>query len=826
MKFDLYARWASLAVILGIAVLRATLAVLPIAIFDVDPARDPTPAIGIGPAASLTLDALLLCASGIALWAEVRAQRGLSKVVVVLAVAPACAVLWWAFQDSADAFRGMTWLAAACAFVALAHLVRDRSMRVVAVSVLVAVSAPLAVRGLEQAFIEHPNTVRQFEATRTQLFAERGWELDSSAARTYERRLRQREATGWFGLSNPYSSVLGASFVVLALAAWCGWRKRDLTGEPGESVAPGVALTVTVGALLAISLLTLNFGKGALIATLMGCAIVAWSIVSKRVLHPRVIVLAAALAFLAIIVRGTLGESFGELSLYFRSLYLEGSIRAFLESPRVGVGPDGLQSAFMRVKPSTCPEDVQSAHSVFIDWLVLLGPLGVAWAAMIALSLRGVIEDCRATAEKGMDASQAALRIAFAIVLIGLVSQALIEQPILDTFSLALRAAGWMAFVALAACAAVVFAASPLRMLAAAAIAGAVVVLAHAQIEMTFWLPGSVVWMMAMLACATTLRASDSRRVSDSHAAMLPTRIDHALVLTPLLLACVAAMFALRQRAVEHRLERAAGIVRPLYDVRQAFTELSKSIGQGSATPVQVDQLVESVRDASASLEGSGEFGSDAAMTALETALSANDLGAVRQTLVDLDVALREHAAQQLIADGSTAQPEAAWNRLLREVAVKQRAASGRRALGGRSSEFDLHAMDAAIGLTRFPDSPRAERRMLLMRCELEWEALQTSVRKGAKREDTQVQALALLPDFVQATEASPHAPMRWLMLGDLHELAGARDNALVAWRQAREVNAALHLDPLAQLPEGASADLEVKCALPPAKPLLEQAPT
>ncbi len=820
MKFDLYARWASLAVILGIAVLRATLAVLPIAIFDVDPARDPTPAIGIGPAASLTLDALLLCVSGIALWAEVRAQRGLSKVVVVLAVVPACPVLWWAFQDSADAFRGMTWLAAACAFVALAHLVRDRSMRIVAVSVLVAVSAPLAVRGLEQAFIEHPNTVRQFEATKSQLFAERGWELDSSAARTYERRLRQREATGWFGLSNPYSSVMGASFVVLALAAWCGWRKRDFAAESGESVAPGVAITVTIGALLAISMLALNFGKGALIATLMGCVIVAWSIASRRILPPRVIVLAAALAFLAVVVRGTLGESFGELSLYFRSLYLEGSIRAFLESPVVGVGPDGLQSAFMRVKPSACPEDVQSAHSVFIDWLVLLGPLGVAWAAMIALSLRGVIEDCRATAEKGMDASRAALRIAFAIVLVGLVAQALIEEPILDKFSLALRAAGWMAFVALAACAAVVFAASPLRMLAAASIAGAVVVLAHAQIEMTFWLPGSVVWMMAMLACATTLRVVDSR------ATVLATRIDHALVLAPLLLACVAAMFALRERAVEHRLERAAGIVRPLYDVRQAFTELSKSIGQGSATQVQVDQLVESVRDASASLEGSGEFGSDAAMTALETALRADDLGAVRQTLVDLDVALREHAAQQLIADGSTAQPEAAWNRLLREVAVKQRAASGRRALGVRSPEFDLHAMDAAIGLTRFPDSPRAERRMLLMRCELEWEALQTSVRKGAKREATKVQARALVPDFARATEAAPHVPMRWLMLGDLYELAGARDNALIAWRQARAVNAALHLDPLAQLPAGASAELEVKCALPPAQPLREPAPT
>ena len=43
MKFDVYARWASLAVILGIAVLRATLAVLPIVIFDVDPARELPP---------------------------------------------------------------------------------------------------------------------------------------------------------------------------------------------------------------------------------------------------------------------------------------------------------------------------------------------------------------------------------------------------------------------------------------------------------------------------------------------------------------------------------------------------------------------------------------------------------------------------------------------------------------------------------------------------------------------------------------------------------------------------------------------------------------
>ncbi|MSR42186.1 MAG: O-antigen ligase domain-containing protein [Phycisphaerales bacterium] len=801
-------RWGALAVILLIAVLRTAFVILPIPIFDVDPARDPTPGIGIGPAASLFLDALLLFASGLALVAEARAGRRLSQWCVLLAVVPAVSVIYWATQDAADAFRGFTWLAAACAFVALAHLVRERAMRIVAISVLISASAPLIVRGMEQAFVEHAATVSQFESTKSQVLAERGWEPDSSAARTYTRRLMQREATGWFGLSNPYSSVMATASVVLCALAVSAWRSRRRDSDASESIASGIALTVSLCALLALLMLGLNFGKGAIAALLLGCAVVLWSGWKARAPQPKFVVVLACFAFLAMLARATLGENFGETSLYLRSLYLDGALRAFAHMPMFGVAPDGLQSAFMQLKPSNCPEDIQSAHSVFVDWIVLLGPLGMAWAAMLAISMRGAFTESAGEALDAAEISSRAVRVAFGIVIVGLVAQAFIEAPILDTFSLSLRAAGWMLFVGLAACCAFVLAAAPSRVLGIVAVAGAVVVLAHAQIEMTFFLPGSVVWMTAMLACATTLALPDAKSAECAHESSIRQQL---LASVPALLAVCALYFALQERQVEQRLERAAEVVRPLADVRAAWSALSKSLAQGKATEAEVDQLVHAVR--AASIDATH-------LRAVESALASRSMQAVAATIVQLDIALRKQAAQELLSDAGIFGDRAEWNRLPREAAVKQLAASGRRALGVKTAAYDADSLEGAIQLTHSKQSSRANLRLLFMRCDLELEQLQFARQQSASAEVTQVKAQSMLEDFTQAAHAAPHSPMRWILLGDLQEIAGFDEDARASWRRACEVNAALHLDPLAQLPIATLTMIQAKCAAKTTAPM------
>ncbi len=804
-------RWISLAVILAIAVLRTTVMLLVVPVFDVDPARDPTVGVGIGPAMSLFLDAALFAASALALVAEVRAGRRLQPSCVVLAVLPCISILWWASSDAMDAFRGMTWLSGACAFVALSHLVRDRGMRVVAVSVLIAVMAPLAARGLEQAYLEHPATVSQFEATKAQLFAERGWEADSSAARSYTRRLTQREATGWFGLSNPYSSVMACATVVLLCASVTAWRSRGKASWSHERVASGISLTLFLCALLALSMLLLNLGKGAIAAMLLGSVALIWGLFGRGMAQPRWILLGACLAFAAMIARSFLGESFGETSLYLRGLYLDGALRAFELSPRVGVGPDGLQSVFMQCKPANCPEDVQSAHSIFVDWLVFLGPLGIAWVVMLGLSMRSAFAREHAAEEDASELSRVAMRIGLGIVVIGLVSQARVEAPILDAFSLCVRAAGWMLFVGLAACIAFVLASASSRVLAAAVVAAGVVVLAHAQIEMTFFLPGTAVWMCAVLACATTLVVpAPTPALAEAALHASCDRRSQWLALAPIGLCACAVYFGVREYQVEQRLERAAQIVRPLAEVREAWSELSKSVARGTATEAMVDRCLDAVALASVPVELQSDAGSVAFVARVEDALSTRNLEGLASTLVRLDVALRTLAAQELLAHSPEA-AESEWNRLPREAAVKQLAVAGRRALGAGGAEFDAASLDAAIALTREAGSPRAGLRMLFMRCDLLWERMQAQRRNGASDAEIRLSAEAMLSDFTSAAVASPYAPMRWVLLGDLQEIAGQFELARGSWKRAQVVNTALHLDPLAQLPARVLVGLDSK---------------
>ncbi|MFZ9879922.1 MAG: hypothetical protein ACO3QC_00785, partial [Phycisphaerales bacterium] len=309
-------RVAGLAGILGVAALRAFVSIQAQTVFDVDPARDPMPLLALGPAGSALLDALLALAAALALTGERLAGRGVHAWAVALAMVPAVALGAHA-GDAEDVFRGLTWLSAMLAFVALAHLVRERTLRVVALSVLCAVSVPLAARGAVQATVEHAATVETYEATREAFLSSRGWTADSSAARTYERRLRQAEATGWFTLANPFSTVMGVGLLALGFTAWRGWRKGEF------ALAAGVGAS----ALLAGVLLVVNGSKGALGATaIAGCVTAALLARSPRGPRGAVAVACALLVVAAVVARGLVGTSIGLVNAELRFPLLNASL--------------------------------------------------------------------------------------------------------------------------------------------------------------------------------------------------------------------------------------------------------------------------------------------------------------------------------------------------------------------------------------------------------------------------------------------------------------------------------------------------------------------
>ena len=122
-------RWTGAIGIVTVAIVRCVVVFSGQVVFDVDPAIDPSPLAGLGPAGSLFRDAARLAACGCGLLGETLAGRKIDRLLVTLALLPAPVIAFHGLADAGDMWRGSTWLAAAVACVTLAHLGRDRVIR-------------------------------------------------------------------------------------------------------------------------------------------------------------------------------------------------------------------------------------------------------------------------------------------------------------------------------------------------------------------------------------------------------------------------------------------------------------------------------------------------------------------------------------------------------------------------------------------------------------------------------------------------------------------------------------------------------------------------
>jgi len=766
-------RIAGLAGILVVAAVRALVLIEPQIHFEVDPARDPMPSLAIGPTGSHVLDAIACLAAAMALVGEARSGRGVRPWIVALAAIPGALVLWHGEHDAAHAFRGGTWMAAAFAAAALAHLVRERRLRLVAIAVLAAVAVPLAARGFVQIFVEHPATVAAYQETREAFLADRGWALDSSATRTYERRLMQAEATGWFSLSNPFSTAMGFAALALFAFAQDAWRRGMLLHG---------AVVGAAGA-MAAALLFLNGGKGAIGATLIGAVVLVASIRRTAPPRGRIALLLAAAAVVAVVARGFVGTSLGELSLLFRSFYLETAVRLVGAHPWLGVGPADVQEAFMLAKPAECPEDVTNVHSVFVDWVVALGVAGIAWAAMTALMLRGspepsIAEDSSASSAEGRaDPSVLALRIAGAVAVVGLVLQASAEAPALDTVALLVRAAALAGAALVAALLAQALGAASPRLVAATVVAGATVVLVHASIETSMWIPGGAVVFALVVALAAQLPRGGAER------------FGVAATLLPLAAAAWLVAQGVDAAALDSRLAAAADRVRPLAEVRATFREIAELRSAGR--DADLAPLLSSASDA-AGPAGTPQF------VALRTALEAEDVPAIGAALADIDGLARRECAAMLL-EAADAHPR---SRVPLVAAIKQLAASGRRATGVRTARIvDRAAFDQACALADLQIERWPGARSAAMRADLAIEELRMLGPLTPER------IVVLEAPVREASLRQPHNARR---RADVAELLAARagdDAALRAeaaaiYEDALRIDAQAALDPLARMSE------------------------
>jgi hypothetical protein len=776
-------RWAAIGLLAAVAI-RVLVATGLEARFEVDPALDPLPFAGLGPFASWMVDLLLLVASGLALLAERRAGRGVDPVTMALALLPALPVAFHGLSDAADLHRGSAWLSAAVAAAAAAHLSRDSASRRLLVVGLLAITVPLIAKGLVQALVDHPRWVAFFEENREAFLAERGWDPDGPAAANFERRLRQVEATGWFGLANLVSALAAFATVGLAgCAAVAGGRVRWIL--------------LAVAALAAGGLVALNFSKGAVVATAFGLGCLALGRGGKSARVSLAITALVAVAFLAAPLRGLFEHgspgTLGERSLLFRSQYLDGGLRILPSAIPLGIGPEGIQAAYLVEKSPRAPEDVTSLHSVFADWLVTLGPLGLAWAA---LAFRLVWSPRRA-AEAGEAASSPApmrdaAAVTFALVA-ALLAGAYAEPFLVDGWWLLVRFGGSLAAVGVAAAASAALASAGTDRLRTVALAAAGVLLVLGQVEMVFFAVGPVAFAGVALGAASAI----PRRPLGVRRPVAGFALANAALVA--IAAMVVVAGAIPQRNADALADEAAAAVAPLAAIREESPAIRGAIAGSEVANALVDEVT-----ALAGVEAGA-----ALRVAFASEGDASDRARrVAAALQTFDAGQRARAADLLLL-AAEAHPTSAS---LTVAAIKQLAAAGRRTLSPRSTRIRepwLHAkaIEIAREFARMrPFDPRA----LAMLADLEIEL----AAEAANRADAGPVDWRIALDAARLASArQPHAPSRLLDVADLAAAAGDRELAADRYRAALAADAALELDPVVQWSPARIAEVNARLA-------------
>ena len=485
----------SAAILGGAIALRTLVAWAPVLRFDVDPVFDPSPFAGLGPAGSLYIDAVIALSA-----AFILAECASLWALTLLLVAGLASISIFQIHGVGAAgtpWRGATWIAgivAAAAAVSLARSPQNTAKIAwsVLVTCLIAVAGAWWMRGAWQWFVEQPSVVEFFHsgARDAAFFAEHGWDADGPQAAAYVRRLSQREMSGWFGMANIFAGLFAAITVAcVALGAWL--PRRD------QIIAFIVALLCAIIPLA-------NGSKGAIGAMLLGLAFL---VITRRVrVAPNTLAIGAVALILlcafaaplrALLSADALGQ---ERSLLFRSHYITGAWRIFLHQPWTGSGIDGFQDAFLRFRPVDAVDAVQSAHSVFFDWLAQIGIAGIPMIlAVFSLIFIAVKSSVGVATNQSHRATQWPQALATLAVVMAGTFAIRFEAHALDQASLAARLVGvvlasgfaWWLLPRI-----IVHSLAPSIIVAAAALT----IWIDGQIEMTLWNPGSMIWGCVVLA--------------------------------------------------------------------------------------------------------------------------------------------------------------------------------------------------------------------------------------------------------------------------------------------------------------------------------------
>jgi len=400
-------------------------------------------------------------------------------------------------------------------------------------AVLAALGVMLAVVGLRQCFFETAERIADFEARGADILAAHGWEAGSSEAAALQERLSKSVPLGFFGLANPFASlmiVLVSAGVGLTADRWieaagdrkatAGLRKR------GEIHLPTLSAAVTdlvVPAGVAAIALTLSRGAigSAVLATVAALVVLRFRgrLANRWRLWVAAAGLLAAAGAAVVVLYGAKHDSLGTKTMTFRWYYWTTTAEITADKPLWGVGPGNFAAAYEARRRPAAEEAVKTPHNFVMHAAAQYGlGGGLCYVLIIATLLVGLCRPVQHPAAEieppaGPTRSPAALIVALSLAVVAV--QWLFTDARGDVALLYIN--GIEPAVVLAIALVVMFwagrrislaAAAPgrvTRVVLACGLAGFVV---HNLVTFSLWMPGAAIafWLAAGAVLAMTPR--------------------------------------------------------------------------------------------------------------------------------------------------------------------------------------------------------------------------------------------------------------------------------------------------------------------------------
>ena len=375
--------------------------------------------------------AVLLLAAG-AIWAAGGALDGRLEVRhgrLAAAIAMLAVLLFASAMAASNRRAAMdSWIEQlslmAAAFLAI-QLCSGRRRFITLVVVLAAVGATVAARSYWRVGVETPKNVADFQAHRLERLAQFGLDANTPEAQIVEARLRDWSAKGFFGLANPFGSlliVLGLAAAGLAIDKWhgrpahesqgrLGPASMDASHEPHDRTAPGrhpgqaakpnaksreveptgvAAVAAGMAAVGILAVIPFTRSEGAMISAAVAGAGLLAAFVWRDALARRWRVWAAgtiaalALAVAAMVAYGLWHDSLPTKTMTFRWYYWTASAKILADRPLLGAGPGNFANAYLKCRRDQAEEDVKDPHNLLAHALAEYGvPGGACYIAVL-----------------------------------------------------------------------------------------------------------------------------------------------------------------------------------------------------------------------------------------------------------------------------------------------------------------------------------------------------------------------------------------------------------------------------------------------------------